>query len=699
MRSPDHLLKAHPRLIAWGLSLLVFLVAFVPRAYYQVSRSLVWYTRSYEFASAVRYGHWADTYFRYHPGVMTMWIAGPPMFLYNRHVIEKGADRQFIELLGWPEDHTGQQLEVGVIALALVISLGIMAGGWLLRDLLDWRAGLAASLMMALGPPFLSSSKQLHVDALMTVFMLLSALLVLRHIKAGGWRWLLLSGFAGGLASLTKVPALFLLPYTGLALLAGALWGERPRPRHLSGLMLRRVALPTLVWVGVAALTFVALWPAMWVNPLETLRGVWGGLTLHTGRPHPSTMYFAGSVTGEDPGFWFYVAALLLEPTFVSLTLALASLVIFAVWRKRPQVRRDGLVYWMLVAFLFFFWLQMTLAAKKQTRYLLPSMVMLDALAGIGLARIADLVRLRASRGWAGGLIALGLASQAALVLPRHPDYGTYYNDLFGGAQVAAHYLPIGWWGEGADRLADYLEARPDITPNQAVWAPYRIYGMIERRYSGTMDVYGLLTAPWLVFDVNNTVRDKHAGKDWESYWEAALYREPEAVIAYDGLPYLWLYRNDLFAPPDPDALRHPLEAELGGGLRLRGYEVNDYLGRIGPGEMLRGTLFVEGEGSSIEVGLLGRDGAPAATGWAEPERTAGEIVRVPFEIEVPEGAQGGAYVIAVREASGKWLNLTGLEVRRFRPTPVMILAWLWTGGLVGLLVWLGRRAGQEPER
>jgi hypothetical protein len=313
--------------------------------------------------------------------------------------------------------------------------------------------------------------------------------------------------------------------------------------------------------------------------------------------------------------------------------------------------------------------------------------------------KIADLVRLRAPRGWAGGLIVLGLSLQAGLVLPRHPDYGTYYNDLFGGVQVAADYLPPGWWGEGADHLADYLEARPDITPDQAVWAPYRIYGMIERRYSGTMDAYGLYTAPWLVFDVNETVRDKYKGKDWESHWEAARYREPEAVIAYDEMPYFWLYRNDLFDPPDPDALRHPLEAELDGGLRLRGYEVNAYLGRIRPGETLRGTLFVEsGGGGEVEVSLLGQDGTPVAAGWAKPERPAGEIVRAPFEIEVPEDAQSGAHVVAVREASGKWLNLTGLEVRRFRPTPVTILAWLWTGGLIGLLVWLGCRAEQEPE-
>ena len=80
---------------------------------------------------------------------------------------------------------------------------------------------------------------------------------------------------------------------------------------------------------------------------------------------------------------------------------------------------------------------------------------------------------------------------------------------------------------------------------------------------------------------MNNVVREKYKGKDWEPYWEAARYREPEAVIAYDDLPYLWLYRNDLLGPLDPGALRHPLEAELDGGSRLLGYEVNAYLGRI----------------------------------------------------------------------------------------------------------------------
>lgn len=52
--------------------ILIFLLAFVPRAIYPVSRPMQWYTRAVRFGDAVLAQNWAGTYERYHRGVSMM---------------------------------------------------------------------------------------------------------------------------------------------------------------------------------------------------------------------------------------------------------------------------------------------------------------------------------------------------------------------------------------------------------------------------------------------------------------------------------------------------------------------------------------------------------------------------------------------------------------------------------------------------
>lgn len=65
----------------WGLVCL-FLLAFVPRALYPVSRSLQWYFRSSEFIQAILQGDWAGTLLAEHPGVTVMWLAGAALWAW-----------------------------------------------------------------------------------------------------------------------------------------------------------------------------------------------------------------------------------------------------------------------------------------------------------------------------------------------------------------------------------------------------------------------------------------------------------------------------------------------------------------------------------------------------------------------------------------------------------------------------------------
>ncbi len=104
--------------------------------------------------------------------------------------------------------------------------------------------------------------------------MLLHRLTPPRVLASPVPRWgspLILSGIAAGLAFLSKAPALFLIPFAGLIFALSEMRFSRQLPRLHASSLLRIFAssFPRfLVWLAVAYLTFVAFWPAAWVEPV-----------------------------------------------------------------------------------------------------------------------------------------------------------------------------------------------------------------------------------------------------------------------------------------------------------------------------------------------------------------------------------------------------------------------------------------------
>ena len=136
--------------------------------------------------------------------------------------------------------------------------------------LLGFWPALAAIAFLALDPYYIGLTRLMHLDGLLTGWMLVSSLagLMSTYPRERQWRFLLFSAFAAGMALLTKSPALFLLPYIGLLLLLSLYWQHSWRWRDLW----RQGALPLGIWVLLVTLAvFVAFWPAMWVNPIGSL--------------------------------------------------------------------------------------------------------------------------------------------------------------------------------------------------------------------------------------------------------------------------------------------------------------------------------------------------------------------------------------------------------------------------------------------
>ena len=584
-----------------------------------------------------------------------MWLAGSALrlagVLPERHPAGPYVD---------PETLTARESAIGVAPLAAVIALLTVLAYRLLARLFDEWIALAAALLIALDPFHIANSKVLHVDGLLAAWMACAGLSLLVYAKERRWRWAALSGALAGLALLTKAPALFLVPYAGLVLMS-VVFVHRADDW-------RREVVAGWLWLVALVGVYCALFPAMWVAPLRTLAQVYRGAAFWIEQPHTYPIYYAGRMLVGDPGPMYYIHTWAYKvpavvAVFAALGVGYAALLRSWALHKRISV---GLVF----AFVFFFTLQMALGAKKMPRYLLPAWPMADVLAGVGLVTWARQMGRVAFRRTAhprragvtvsAALAAGGLLLQAVLVLPRHPYYDTYFNALAGSARSGVATLSTQWQGEGLDLAARLMNTWP--AAERLTVASHR--AILFRQYFVGQTVDVAEPADWVVLGIHNVLKGGEQGE--EQVVDFYRRRQPELSIAFDGMPYVGVYR----AGTTP---QHEATYTFEAGIALTGYDIAAE--HVHPGDTVRLQLYWQAEGPAPEdyvvfVHLLDGEGRLVAQQDNPPVRGArptsgwqvGEVVVDPYDIAIPAAAPLGRYTLAV--GMYRWPALTRLAVR-----------------------------------
>ena len=653
-------LRRFRRLERWIVPVLIFLVAFLPRAIYPVSRSMLWYYRAVHFGDALLARDWAGTYQSYHPGVTTMWISavGLRLFAWRQGL----SSEQLLRIQPTKPGTIEEAVTAGVVPLALVVALCIVLSYVLLKRIADRRVALVGSGLLALDPFHITHSKVLHVDALLATFMFVSILFLFNYLHRARWPHLILSGLFAGLAFLTKSPSLFVVPYAIVAI--GVYWWMGPGPGAGSratgqgrGRRLCELVRGLLIWGGVVVAVFVVLWPAMWVEPAVALGRMRERVTFHVETRHYNPVFFNGRITFGDPGLPFYLATMAWKTTLVTLPMVCAALV-FALLRLRRG--RYGRTVGLLVAYVVFFTLQMGLSARKEPRYLLPVFPILDVVAALGVVQSVDAIgrfRLWQRYRWLPAtLVGLALVLQAGLVLPRHPYYGTHHNTLLGGSRVAQHVLPLQDQGEGLDLAARYLNALPQAQQSRA-WIHPLGGELFDRRFIGFTSTN---RDPWInyrIYYVNQVMRRLDSG-EWEEEWNADRQADPIWSAAFDGVTYVWIYG----APPEEPAAGGPeygVDYRLGEHIQLKRFRLSTETPV--PGDSLTVVLAWESDGevegnyavfchllsASGELGAQ-RDGPPIYGVRPTPGWRAGETIEDSHQIYLNGELAPGEYQLSV---------------------------------------------------
>lgn len=409
-----------------------------------------WMLRSDLFYNVLAEGNPGGTFMTTHPGATAMWLIGGGMSLQEK-------------LLGFPV--TSNNLlhfhKSAVAPMALATALLIGAVTFLAIPLLGLPAAGVAGFLLAVDPYLIGSSQIAHLDALQALLMLPALLAWINYVRNSNIRFAILAGVATGLAMGVKlVLALWLFPiFLGITLVYSVALKDFSTAHGWSTIIHAIIPKTGLV-VGVAMLTFFAVWPALWVKEdvAQSFQRDVGTIL---------TEEHVNLAAADEPiaPVGFYIRTILGRTTpFIQVALVVGGM--FALYRYVRSIllsRREKGADLSAVALAWLgvyavgFIILITFAAKKGDRYALPALVALPVIAGAVIIRITEHIRLQRRShilNWAIlGLIGLGLIYVPLRWAPHTIAYNNPWFDVRPLSQQG--------WGEGLEEAAAWLNELP----------------------------------------------------------------------------------------------------------------------------------------------------------------------------------------------------------------------------------------------
>lgn len=323
---------------------------------------------------------------------------------------------------------------------AIAVHLTILVTYLLGRRALGERAAFAAALVLTLAPGFVTVSRLLILDGLLTLCVAVSLFAAFEAVRGDRlrWPWWLLAAFATGLGVLTKGPVTLLLLVPPLWLhrrLTGV--GRRPGWRAWAAFLavVLALALPWYVALSVRLPGFVGYF--FWEHNLQRFLDQ----KMHA------------------RGVWFYAPVLGLMLLPATLLIWPLSRFLFSLSETVAQRRPAELGFCLLAGgwCVFFF----TLSSCKLPTYILPALPFLSLVIGTFLVE---------TDWWRSPLMRGGAAAGLAFLLFAHhlalPWYAGYRSPMSRPAEVLAlcadRETPVVCYPRNCDSVAFYL-GRDDL--------------------------------------------------------------------------------------------------------------------------------------------------------------------------------------------------------------------------------------------
>jgi 4-amino-4-deoxy-L-arabinose transferase-like glycosyltransferase len=545
------------------LSILLLLTLIVPSHLVGLDKFATidepwWVISGSNYYYALTHRDFANTIYDYHPAVTTTWVVTAGMLTVFPEY--RGFGQGYFDVRkpnydDFLKEHDVRTLDVlrnsRIIQSVLLIALALLAFH-LLQLLIDRPLALMAVILAFDAPFFLGHSRLINHEGLLTMFVTVSVLGAYMYVNVQRKLiYLLISGAAFGLAQLTKSPSIVVVGIVGLMLFVGLF--ERGKP---FGAKLWEAVKVMLIWLGVAALVYVVLWPGMWVAANKMFYEVYGNAFSYafqgarldvTQELEPRSFDLDNGLSGVT----LYLQRLVLRTTpltWLGLLLAIPALFM----QKVKSVVKALIGYLFLTAALFVLMFGIA-KGRDSAHYILTSFFMLDLIAALGWGfclvwlgeRWPGLGQARVQ----GSVLALIVLAQLASGLSFYPYYYTYGNPLV--VRTPADYAS--GYGEGLDQAAAYLAQKQD-SDGLRVFAysgmgPFSYFfpgrtEVMKKAYFWEPGIPSVISGMrWSEYVVVYSVVQENL-TECAGFLDALKNVKPEHVVTIHGMEYARIYRT-----------------------------------------------------------------------------------------------------------------------------------------------------------
>jgi 4-amino-4-deoxy-L-arabinose transferase-like glycosyltransferase len=423
-------------------------------------------------------------------------LAGLPWLVFDLGEVPDTPAAGF-DLIGRPEVQLRRLRLASRLPFIMLACWGaVLLFSWAREVAGPW-AGVLATFLYTFCPTILANAPLVHSDITVMVFYL--------QTLYAYWRWtrrptlgrLGVCAVSLGLALLSKLSAILLVPTLGLLILCRSTgsWTdvENPPPSRALGTALARATWTLALLGGIAALVvWVGYGGSFASTPAEgevyahlPLPGYFRALLFDVeANAGGRRTFLLGEFSKHGWWYFFPVAFAVKTPLAILVLLALASLprrVGPAAARGFAPVIATGAVLYALVACF-------VLKVPLGIRYILPLYPLLHLVVG---------VRLGPAGGWRRAVTLVACAWLAVASLRAHPHYLSYFNEAAGGPAQGHRYLLESNldWGQDLATLADYLRTRGNPHVHLAYFGRERpaSYGLRATPITGCGAVTGLV--------------------------------------------------------------------------------------------------------------------------------------------------------------------------------------------------------------
>ena len=527
---------------------MVFLAVliFTPRllnldAFLNVDGCAFWLDRSLKFYKALYQLDPSATLLAGHPGVTLLILSGGGIIL--------GGLLKYGTLSFWSQK--GSLVFFAKLPIVIVTGTGILFLYAILRkNYNETFFPLTAAFLVSIDPFFLAHTRYFGTDGLAAIFMLLALVLGIVYLKNLEFRHLFGSAIFTALSLLTKSYAISLIPFI-IAIIGIAHYKRNEKLVNISSSVIKAA----LIWVGVTALIFFILWPAMWVSPIKSIKKIYKYGEVAVIRTHENIGDLASGKVGTVDirykiGLKFdgrTVRSFFERNSIFILIMGFFSIIIAFTKIKKHGFDDTTVLSLLCAAFLIYFLAGMSFAGKTDIRYCVIAFLLLDIMAAYTVANILLYIKeIEWKSDWVRYALPLVMAAclfmYAFNVFTLHPYYQTFHNKLSSPKNIG--------WGEGLEQVAAYLNKLPN---NKRIVTASFYPCVLDRLLDGKvvdLDRIEAAKPDYIVLYQSQVARYLYPAIVDEYYLNGKI--KPEFIVKINGIEYAWVYKNEKSASYSP---------------------------------------------------------------------------------------------------------------------------------------------------